>query len=94
MSFAVVDLDDELARKLRDAVHKEATNLSDSGSPNAVTEFLKTLCATYGVKPDKVCARSIADIEEVGLGVGGESRPSGPLLLRSYRTHPTASITC
>lgn len=49
-----MDLDDELARKLRDAVHKEAISLSEPGSPAAVTEFLKTLCATYGVKPDKV----------------------------------------
>jgi hypothetical protein len=48
-----VELDDDLARKLREAIHKEALAYSEQGSPAAVTQFLKDLLATYGQKPDK-----------------------------------------
>lgn len=47
-------VDHDLAKKLRDAIHKEAAAYSDHGSPIAITQFLKDLLATYGEKPTKV----------------------------------------
>ena len=49
-----VGLDDDLAKKLRDAVHEEAVAYADNGSSTAVTQFLKDVLATYGSKSNKV----------------------------------------
>jgi len=53
-SAGTIRLEDDLAQKLREAVHKEAKHYADDGSPTAVTRFLKALFAEYGAKPDKV----------------------------------------
>lgn len=52
-----VDLDNELLRKLREALHKEAspTHKAEAGSPAPIARFLKDLFSRYGQKPDKVC---------------------------------------
>jgi hypothetical protein len=52
----IVELDDDLARKLREAVLKELRmpKYTREGGPPTITQFLKKLVAKYGQKTDTV----------------------------------------